>query len=113
MVSHPIIGPFGIFLEAEVAPKSQSRFEGRYHKASGVLVTPGSPVEYQTQPNKWGSELRVYFNDPGLAASLDVSGVHVEFPRAGYKAGEYKFRANKNNLWWELVEKHGLRLGLN
>lgn len=103
----------GLLLEAEVAPSAQTRFESRYRKATGLSVSPGSPVYYQDQPNKWGSELRVYFNDPGFASLLRGLGVHVEDPRKGYKAGEYRFRFNDNRLWWKLVEVSGLRLGPN
>ena len=103
----------GLLLEAEVAPSAQTRFESRYVKATGLNVSPGSPACYQSQPNKWGSELRVYFNDPGYAALLGGLGVHVEYPRRGYKAGEYLFRFNDNKLWWKLVEVSGLRLGVN
>jgi hypothetical protein len=106
-------GKHGLLLEAEVASGTQSRFEKRYSAATGRVVTPGSSSHYQNQPNKWGSELRVYFNDPGLAASLAVMGVHVEHPRRGYKAGEYDFRSNDNKFWWKLVEDYGLRLGPN
>ena len=103
----------GLLLEAEVAPSMQKRFENRYRKTSGLSVSPGSPAYYQDQPNKWGSELRVYFNDPGFASLLEGLGAHVEYPRKGYKAGEYRFRLNDNRLWWKLVEVSGLRLGPN
>ena len=107
------LGKFGLLLEAEVAPGAQSKFEKRYHKATGVAVTPGSSQHYQDQPNKWGAELRVYFDDPGMAVSLEAHGAHVEYPRKGYMAGKYRYRFNDNNLWWKLVEVYGLRLGVN
>lgn len=102
-----------IFLEAEVAPNSQSRFEKRYFAATKVSVSPGSPEYYQSQANKWGTELRIYFNDPGMAATLSATGTHVERGRKGYRSGQYVYRVNDNNLWWKLVEQQGLRLGLN
>ena len=104
-------GSHGLLLEAEVAPNSQKRFEARYAAASGKTVSPGSPVHYQSQVNKWGQELRVYFNDPGMAVSLEASGIRVEYGRRGYLAGEYRYRANNNSFWWKLVENHGLLLG--
>jgi len=103
----------GVLLEAEVVPRQQKRFEKRYQEATGTLVSPGSPEHYQDQANKWGSELRVYFNDPGLRAVLDALGAHVEGPRKGYKSSQYRFRVNDNKLWWNLVEASGLRLGPN
>lgn len=107
------LGKIGLLLQAEVALKAQSRFEKRYRAATGHPVSPGKPQHYQNQPNKWGAELRVYFNDPGMAASLAAVGVHVEYPRRGYMAGKYRYRFNDKNLWWKLVEDHGLRLGTN
>ena len=103
----------GLLLQAEVVSKGQPAFEKRYLAATGTSVTPGTPVHYQDQPNKWGSELRVYFNNAGLAATLSASGQHVETRRNGYLAGKYKYRVNNNKLWWHLVEKGGLKLGSN
>lgn len=102
-----------LMLEAEVAPNGQTRFEKRYKAATRRTVLPGKPQHYQSQPNKWGAELRVYFNDQNLADMLEAKGVRVEGPRKGYKAGEYRYRVNDNKLWWNLVEKQGKRLGLN
>ena len=103
----------GIFLEAEVAPSGQSEFERRYLSATGTSVTPGNPVEYQTQRNKWGTELRIYFNNQKLVDILRDMNIHVEGPRQGYKSGEFRFRANNNDLWWDFVESHGCKLGKN
>lgn len=104
---------YDILLEAEVAPNSQKRFEARYLKATATKISPGSPQFYQTQSNKWGAELRVYFNDPGMAISLSARGLHVESSRNGYRSGEYAYRINDNKFWWDLVEGQSLRLGPN
>jgi hypothetical protein len=104
-------GTHGILLEAEVSPKVQARFEARYLTATGSAVTPGAPVHYQNQPNKWGEEVRVYFNDPGMALALAVEGYHVENSLKAYQGQNYRFRVNSKKLWWALVENHGLRLG--
>ncbi|HET9741205.1 MAG TPA: hypothetical protein VFQ00_00520 [Terriglobales bacterium] len=106
-------GKHGLLLEAEVARRGQTRFETRYKAATGVAVSAGKSRHYQDQPNKWGAELRVYFNDPGMAASLAVLGFHVEHPRKGYMAGKYDYRVNDAGLWWKLVEDQGFRLGAN
>jgi hypothetical protein len=100
-------------LEAEVTAGQQKKFQKRYEAATGITVTPGNPQHYQNQPDKWGAELRVYFNDPCLSTILQALGIHVEYPRKGYKAGKYKFRFNDNKLWWKLVEDYGMRLGVN
>lgn len=103
----------GLLLEAEVAPRGKARFEARYMVTTGIAVSPGAPEHYQIQKNKWGTELRVYFNDDGLAMTLRAAGLHVEGPRRGYKSGKYKYRINHNKMWWKLVEDYGLRLGMN
>lgn len=102
-----------LFLEAEVPPKGQNGFEHRYKAATGKTVSPGSPPEYKLQRNKWGPELRIYFNDAAMAAILKALDMHVEGPRNGYRSGEYAFRVNNNDLWWKLVEGYGFELGLN
>jgi hypothetical protein len=102
-----------MLLEAEVAPGGMARFQRRYGDATGQMVQPGNPVHYQRQRNKWGTELRVYFNDHGMAIALMAAGVNVEYSRRGYRSGEYRYRFNNNKLWWALVESHGLRLGAN
>ncbi|WP_295409082.1 hypothetical protein [uncultured Thiocystis sp.] len=104
----------GLLLEAEVAPSGRVTFEKRYYAATGIVVSPGTPEHYQSQINKWGAELRVYFNDHEMATEFKTSGVHVEGPREeGYKSGEYRYRINDNSLWWKLVEEQGMRLGRN
>lgn len=108
--SHPY---GGFLLQAEVAPGQQAAFENRYLAATAVAVSPGNPPDYQAQHNKWGAELRIYFNDAHHAAALSGAGVHVEQGRGGYLSGSYLYRVNNNDLWWELVEIHGLRLGSN
>lgn len=52
----------GLLLEAEVAPSGNTRFQKRYLAATGTAVSPGAPEYYQSQNNKWGAELRAYFN---------------------------------------------------
>jgi hypothetical protein len=111
MSDYARLGEHGLLLEAEVAPKSQARFEKRYLAATKQAVSPGVPHYYQTQPGKWGAELRVYFNDAGMAVSLATLGLHVERSRKGYLASKYRYRVNNNKFWWALVEDHGMRLG--
>ena len=106
-------GAHGMLLEAEVAPRVQARFEHKYQAVTGQAVTPGNPVHYQSQPNKWGEEVRVYFNDPGLAVALTIDGYHVENSLKAYQGQNNRFRVNSKKLWWALVEHHGFRLGIN
>jgi uncharacterized protein YutD len=102
-----------LLLEAEVVESNRDVFEERYFKATGIELQPSE--HYQIQPNKWGIELRGYFNDDNLAKELNKK-IHVEGvenQRSGYRSVEYKYRFNDVELWWKLVENHGLRLGLN
>ena len=101
----------GTLLEAEVATSKTGVFEDRYLQATGVAVKPGTPQEYQLQPNKWGAECRIYFNSASVAAHLTSLGMHVEGPRP-YN-DHYTYRVNSHDLWWELVENYGFRLGVN
>lgn len=113
----PTNDPYGFnaagdtLLEAEVSPSRTAAFEHRYQSATGVGVTPGHPVEYQLQPNKWGAECRIYFNSAAVAAAATDLGLRVEGPRP-YN-NQYSYRINSQELWWELVETYGFRLGVN
>lgn len=87
-----------LLFEAEVSPTMRKKFESKYKRWTGIVVSPGSPKEYQEQSNKWGMELRVYFNDDNLARILRVFGVRVEARRNGYKSQQYKYRFSDNKL---------------
>ena len=113
MKNFPNLNKLNLFLEAEVTPGGQINFQKRYLSATTLVISPGNPVYYQNQKDKWGAELRVYFNDFSFYQYLKNGGLHVECPRKGYKSGDYNFRLNNNECWWELVEYHGFRLGLN
>ncbi|MBW2135819.1 MAG: hypothetical protein JRG72_11445, partial [Deltaproteobacteria bacterium] len=109
--------PFGldlsgeIYLEAEVAPRVRETFERRYFDATGIQVSPGRPSEYQMQTNKWGAELRIYFNSERLADYLRSRGINIEGAR--FYRPEYLYRVNNNDIWWNLIEQYGYRLGRN
>ena len=102
-----------VLLEAEVPPSGREGFEQKYKQATGQSVSPGNPDSYQLQHDKWGPELRVYFNDPAMVALLESIGIYVEHRDTGYKASQYQYRFNNNSLWWKLVNDCGLRLGSN
>lgn len=113
----PTNDPYGFnaaddtLLEAEVSPSRTAAFELRYQTATGVTVRPGSPAEYQLQTNKWGAECRIYFNSADVASAAQALGMLVEGPRP-YK-NQYSYRINSQELWWELIELYGFRLGAN
>jgi hypothetical protein len=113
----PTNDPYGFneagntLLEAEVSTSRTAAFEQHYRSATGVDVTPGNPPEYQLQPNKWGAECRIYFNSQVVFDQATALGMHVEGPRP-YN-NQYSYRINSQELWWELVEQYGFRLGVN
>jgi len=100
-----------VLLEAEVSGNVQKRFIARYLTATGISVSPGNPQEFQLQNNKWGAECRIYFNSQAAKSWAESQGIHVE-SGSPYQA-DYKYRINYNDLWWELVEVLGFRLGVN
>lgn len=101
----------GTFLEAEVSDSKIATFRQRYLTATGDAVSPGNPPEFQHQPNKWGTECRIYFNSATVANDAIAMGMHVEGPRP-YR-NNYQYRINSYELWWELVEDYDFRLGEN
>jgi len=101
-----------VYLEAEVHPNCQQEFSKRYLAATRSFICTGAPEAYLDQPNKWGAELRIYFNaEPDIVKRLEQRGYKVE--RTSAYRGTYAYRINNNNLWWELVENGGFRLGEN
>ena len=109
--------PYGLqaydhaLLEVEVSPSRQTDFTERYRAATGTVVAPGDPPEFQVQNNKWGIECRIYFNSDVVAHGFRSMGIHVE-EEMPYRSN-YRYRVNDGKLWWTLVESYGFRLGVN
>ncbi len=98
-------------LEAEVPTRFQERFEETYEKEKGVRPLPGIKRHYQTQENRFGRELRIYFNaSPYVANELRALGFHVEEGRPYNK--QYQYRINSTALFDKLI-KLGFHLGDN
>ncbi len=111
--AHPLgFAPGNVYLEAEINKNAQHDFSKRYLAATHDFVCPGDPPAYQDQPNKWSAELRIYFNADQAAISRLTARSYQVAATEGYR-GEYAYRINNNDLWWELVEKYGFRLGAN
>ena len=99
-----------VFLEVEVNPKGAARFEEQYRDITGEIPTLGNG--YQHQPNKWGREVRVYFNSTAdLEDDFTSIDVHVEQGNRPYR-DEWQYRTNSFEFFWELV-RLGYRLGQN
>lgn len=97
-------------LQAEIPLKSQANFEEKYRLITGEQLRQSTPGYYLLEdPNvdKWGPELRTYFQaDPNELDRL-YFGEHVEI-RQGTSAGLY--RINNNAFFYKLLEL-GFRIG--
>lgn len=99
-----------VVLEVEVNPKGCTNFEGDYALLTGVTPVVGD--HYQLQPNKWGRELRVYFNTTeDLSDEFTNIGVYVEEGGRPYR-GQWRYRINDREFFWAVV-RAGYRLGIN
>ncbi len=112
MLRSPVFGAIGTAnakLHAEIAPKFVKEFQDQYFRKTKTRIAPG--IHFQVQPNKYGRELRVYFDaSDAQFAALRSDGHHVEGPRdGGYLSGSYRYRINDMGLFWDLVSD-GFRL---
>jgi len=88
-------------LDAETHPRSQNSFEERYVQLTGIQPTEDNHNYYvwDQNTNKWGIELRIYFNGsdhiPALLTEMTVSA------RPGFG---YNMRVNNNDFIWRLIE---------
>lgn len=99
-----------VLLEAEVAPSRRAQFEEQYLEVAGEPALVGE--FYQLQPNKWGAELRVYFNcATDLSDDFADLDVTVEEGARPYHTTR-RYRVNNNAFFWALVAG-GYRLGHN
>jgi hypothetical protein len=104
-----------ITLEIEVARKVIPKFIKDYSEWTGKswtwekLEDKGFAVDCGT--GKWGAECRIYFvKDQTIKTQLLRYGYKVENGDVRYDG---TFRINSNELFKELIEKDGLRLGHN
>jgi hypothetical protein len=103
-------GATDVVLEVEVNPNAAARFESRYSAAAGS--NPRLGVGYQHQPNKWGLEVRVYFNSPiDMSDEFTSVDVYVEQGKRPYRK-RWTYRLNDREFFWALVDA-GYRLGEN
>ena len=97
-----------VFIEGEGKPSRISSFivdyNNRYNET--LQMENDGLIVLQSDANKWGLELRLYFNDKsGIPAEVQVTHNTVYRP-------EYKFRINDINIVMELFN-YGYRIGLN
>ncbi len=98
-----------LLLEVEVRPNLAEKFINQYAEITGLRVAPNE--NFLIQPNKWGRELRIYFDaDVMTVQTLVALGYKVEKRFARHP--EYQYRINNQGLFWDLVH-YGYRLGIN
>lgn len=99
-----------VVLEVEVNPNAVCEFESWYQAETGLKPKLG--VGYQRQPNKWGLEVRVYFNtEVDMSNEFASIGVHVEQGKRPYRK-RWVYRLN-NRTFFEKLIAAGYRLGQN
>lgn len=99
-----------VFLEVEVPQEKAHSFDTEYLKITGTMPVLGPGYKYQS--NKWGREVRVYFNAEAELlddlASIDVYVEQRERPYQTYRT----YRINDRDFFWSLI-RAGYRLGEN
>lgn len=83
-----------VFIEAEGKPSVIHNFINQYNSNYGHYIDESEDgiIVLQKDANKWGLELRMYFNDKsGVPAEIHVTKTK------GYR-GEYSFRINDIDL---------------
>jgi len=102
-----------IWIEAEMPSSSKRNFDTRYQNLTGVSVpiTSSSYPYYVWAPgtNKWGVELRVYFQSDDTIPNC-LQNIVTDNGRSGYE--DYDARVNNNDVIWELFAS-GFILGEN
>ncbi|MCI9565987.1 MAG: hypothetical protein HFG30_08310 [Eubacterium sp.] len=97
-----------IFIEAEGRPSNILKFVNDYNNRyqENLRMEDNGLIVLQDNANKWGLELRLYFNDKsGMPDEVQVTR------NSAYRS-EYGFRINDVKIIKELFER-GYRIGLN
>lgn len=97
-----------VFIEAEGKPKKIEKFIDNYNAEYNHNINESEDgiIVLQDDANKWGLELRMYFNDK----SGIPSGVSVTKTK-GYR-GEYSYRINDIGLIYDMFSL-GYEIGCN
>lgn len=97
-----------IFIEAEGRRSKILKFVNDYNNQyqENLRMTDSGLIVLKEDANKWGLELRLYFNDKsGIPDEIQVTRNSVYRP-------EYRFRINDVEIIKKLFER-GYRIGLN
>jgi len=104
-----------ITLEVESAPNTRTGFAQDYSRWANARLTwarlEAQGVAVPIGSDKYGVECRIYFpTDTAIRAQLLRYGFH---PESGGVRHRGTLRINNYHLFRELVENHGLKLGIN
>ena len=97
-----------VFIEAEGKPSVIEKFIRAYNDEYGHCIDEDEEgiIVLQDDANKWGLELRMYFNDKsGIPSAVNVTRTK------GYR-GEYSYRINDIQLIKEMFSL-GYEIGCN
>ena len=97
-----------VFIEAEGKPSVIEKFIGEYNYRYGHHIDEheNGIIVLQDDANKWGLELRMYFNDKsGIPSMINVTKTR------GYR-GEYLYRINDIQLIQDMFSL-GYEIGCN
>lgn len=95
-------------LDIETHPRRRQSLERRYSQATGQVPVVDNSNYYVWEPgaNKWGAELRIYFN-----GNLSTMPSALQEMRVSSRPGfGYEHRINNNDFIWDLID-YGFLLG--
>lgn len=96
----------GTKLDIETHPSRRESLEEQYNAITGEILQEDNINYYvwDEETNKWGAELRIYFN-----GNLETMPVQLAEIRVSYRPGSgYNNRVNNNDFVWRLIE-YGFR----
>ena len=97
-----------VFIEAEAKESRMRNFIAEYNSrlSENLNIADEGLISLENDANKWGLELRCYFND----RNGFLGGVQITSNRA-YRL-EYSYRFNDVDVIWDLFNL-GYRIGIN
>lgn len=95
-------------LDIETHPRKRESIESKYLELTGEELQEDNVNYYvwEEDTNKWGGELRIYFNGDLEYMPIYLRNIRVT-SRPGYG---YENRINNKDLVWDLIE-YGFRIG--
>lgn len=99
------------FLEAEAKPDKMKKFIKDYNDryTPRVSSTTDGICTLGENVDKWGVELRIYLKD---TTGMPKKWTKRVYENKKYRANEFSYRIDDNELVWELFES-GYRIGYN